>query len=541
MNPIPTEEAVNPRMNDNTTARYSVNRSSHLGGTYVTQINNEQLNIWSHTTKTKQDAICSNIHSLPPVTMVPHMTYDASRARQRNINSHNNIDIASAPDDADVAAGNAVVDGGNMYIPSGILKRNGGTVADFDCKTANGPSGADSRMMVLGINISHLNDNSRFLVCAGGVFGFSLVYGFLQELISVTIYGRQLGLFLAVVQFCGYTSWSYLFRNVERKNRQDSGFYNRKGVVTSCMTPSSSSLSLPGMDNDSVPNLANTAMLKSGIPTQMYIGLSVVRAVDLGMTNLAMQYLNYPAKTLMKSSRVVFTMLFGVIIARKKYSRFNYFVVALMVTGLALFLHADSHSSAVFQPIGIVMLSISLMCDGAISNISESLMRQYNVGQDEYIFRLYSLALGAITVAAAYKGDLWDGIQFMMVPGTLEEIESGSTPTWDVLSKIIVVFLFSSTGFFGSSCSAAITKEYGALTMSITSTARKATTLFLSFAMFKNACSFEHIVGIVLFIAALVVKSLGSGGEKKKSPKSHIFGERNGNIELGTSHLARVV
>jgi hypothetical protein len=71
-------------------------------------------------------------------------------------------------------------------------------------------------------------------------------------------------------------------------------------------------------------------------------------------------------------------------------------------------------------------------------------------------------------------------------------------------------------GFFGSSCSAAITKNFGALTMSITSTARKATTLFLSFFLFNNVCTLEHIVGVIIFISALTAKSL----RRSKDPMS---------------------
>jgi len=229
------------------------------------------------------------------------------------------------------------------------------------------------------------------------------------------------------------------------------------------------------------------------------------------MTNLAMQYINYPAKTLMKSSRVVFTMLFGVLITRKKYQFMDYFVVLCMVAGLVIFMHADATSSAVFQPSGVIMLTISLLCDGAISNMSESIMRNYGVGQDEFIFRMYSIALIAISAAAAVKGDFQLGMLWMMQPGTYDEMMQGvpaAEATWSVSGKIAVVVLFSSMGFFGSSCSAAITKHFGALTMSITSTARKATTLFLSFFLFNNVCTMEHILGVVIFISALAAKSL---------------------------------
>ena len=192
-----------------------------------------------------------------------------------------------------------------------------------------------------------------------------------------------------------------------------------------------------------------------------------------------------------------------------------------MVSGLIIFMHADAKSSAIFQPIGIIMLIISLTCDGAINNMSEAIMIQYNIGQDEFIYNLYSIAVCGIILAAAIRGDLFEGIiSYMMTPGTIDEIQKNvpmELRSWGAMSKCMALVLFSSTGFFGSSCSALITKEFGALTMSLTSTARKAMTLFLSFVLFHNVCTWEHISGIVLFIAALIAKSLrvskGSGSD----------------------------
>jgi hypothetical protein len=140
--------------------------------------------------------------------------------------------------------------------------------------------------------------------------------------------------------------------------------------------------------------------------------------------------------------------------------------------------------------------------------MSEAIMNKYGVGQDEFIFRMYSIALVAISAAAAVNGDLYKGIVFLSQPGTYNELDLPlDQRTWSVPAKITVMALFSTMGFFGSSCSAAITKNFGALTMSITSTARKALTLFLSFAMFDNECTLEHICGIFLFISSLLFKS----------------------------------
>ena len=145
---------------------------------------------------------------------------------------------------------------------------------------------------------------------------------------------------------------------------------------------------------------------------------------------------------------------------------------------------------------------------------------------------MYSIALVAITIVAAAKGDLREGMIFMMQPGSYghEMTLPVEERTWTVPGKVGVMVLFSSMGFFGSSCSAAITKNFGALTMSITSTARKATTLFLSFFLFHNVCTAEHLMGVFLFIAALTAKSLRRGQKgNKKGRRAHprVFEQRN--------------
>jgi len=159
------------------------------------------------------------------------------------------------------------------------------------------------------------------------------------------------------------------------------------------------------------------------------------------------------------------------------------------------------------------------MCDGAITNMSENIMNQYKVGQDEFIFRMYSIALIAIIAAAWAKGDLAEGMVWIMQPGTYEEQQNNiplEERLWTSTGKISVMILFSSMGFFGSSCAAAITKQFGALSMSITSTARKATTLFLSFLLFDNECTLQHIIGIMVFIFALTTKSIRRKNKKRK-------------------------
>jgi drug/metabolite transporter (DMT)-like permease len=298
-------------------------------------------------------------------------------------------------DDADIAAGNLVP--GSLRIPEAAPISLASLATINSCK--GHPMDLEffedmvsEPVLVLGFDISHLNRRTQFVVCATGVTCFSLLYGYLQELIAVQLFNRNLGLFLAMIQFAGYTVLAH-FLNVfvykkrirlDKKKKQLSRQHSRSlsPVSNDSLGSVVSSESSDSTDNTSQGNIIQPKKQYS-VPLQLYLGLALLRALDLAMTNLAMQYINYPAKTLMKSSRVVFTMLFGVIISGKVYYLADYLIVVCMVAGLVIFMHADAHSSAVFHGTGVVMLVVSLLCDGAISNVSETIMSKFGVGQDE--------------------------------------------------------------------------------------------------------------------------------------------------------------
>lgn len=397
--------------------------------------------------------------------------------------------------------------------------------------TAGGGGGAKQQsalphdaVVLFGLDLSPLEPWVQFAVCASGVFGFTIVYGYLQELLAVHISGRKFGLWLAWFQFGGYAFWSLVLTKVQKLRQRSGGRSAAREVGAGGGggggggTPISPAVA--GRATSALP-CPRIRVRRSGIwtagdggvPLLTYVVLSVLRAVDLGMTNLAMQFLNYPAKTLIKSSRVVFTMVLGVLIGKKQYRPRDYVAVVLLVVGLGIFLHADMRSSAIFHPLGVMMLVVSLTCDGVLQNKSEIVMREYSVGQDEFQLQLYFIAFLAMTAVTYAKGELVLGIRyFLFQPGTVKEIGSGALDQdrtiWTIPRKVGVLLLFSVTGLFGSSAAGAITKRFGALSMSITSTARKAVTLFLSFAIFHNTCTWEHVAGMVIFMGALLMKSL---------------------------------
>lgn len=228
----------------------------------------------------------------------------------------------------------------------------------------SGCDGYKTELILFGIDLSHLDASLQFIISASGVLFFNMIYGYLQELIQITIAGRGFALFLGACQFLGYAFWSYVLAKLRARSlrlRKTSGRGDSKKLYAPLSIKEDDEKDTEfhngynRFNADLQPPFRNDAK-KNVVPRGSYLALSIIRAIDLGLTNLSMKYLNYPAKTLIKSSRVIFTMMMGICIGRKKYKRSDYAMVTMLVLGLSLFLHAEMHTSAIFHPFGVAML-----------------------------------------------------------------------------------------------------------------------------------------------------------------------------------------
>ncbi len=162
-------------------------------------------------------------------------------------------------------------------------------------------------------------------------------------------------------------------------------------------------------------------------------------------------------------------------------------------------------------------------------NYAEYVMKKYDVSQDQFLFNIFSMSFIATFVFAYAMGELEDGFQsFFLLDGSIKEIDDGVSfrlhgdghppLVWSVGRKVIVFILFTLSGLCGSSSANAMSKHFGALTMSVATTSRKAFTLFISFAAFKsNKCTIHHFIGMVIFVSGLCIKSIGVGGTNSLS------------------------
>jgi drug/metabolite transporter (DMT)-like permease len=76
-------------------------------------------------------------------------------------------------------------------------------------------------------------------------------------------------------------------------------------------------------------------------------------------------------------------MLYGVTFMGKHYRAREYMSVAVMVTGLVLFLEADASSPAVFSLMGVLLMIACVFMDCCYTNLSEVVLKRYDASPEE--------------------------------------------------------------------------------------------------------------------------------------------------------------
>ena len=314
-------------------------------------------------------------------------------------------------------------------------------------------------MRVLGVDLTAWSATGQYLFCAALMCAFLLMYGVLQEKIVVQVFRRRFGLFVTLLQFTGYSAFALLNRLLfqERIRR---------------------------------------------VPMRYYVCLGAAQAVMQGLTNLSMMYLNYPAKVLFKSSRMVCTILVGALFWGRKYSRTDYCVALLMIMGLGVFVTADAQSSPDYHPTGVALICVSLTMDAVALNFQEQIMRSFEGSHDEMVLYTYGWGAVFLAITTTFTGNLAKGLAFLQ--GGMSNDDVGAQP---VLADVIFqMMLFTACGFIGVSLVTALTKRFGALISALTTTARKAMTLMLSFVIFPKPVATGHVVGSLLLIFAMLFR-----------------------------------
>ncbi|VVC96339.1 adenosine 3'-phospho 5'-phosphosulfate transporter 2 [Leptidea sinapis] len=304
---------------------------------------------------------------------------------------------------------------------------------------------SDNSINILCIDISKYSFLVQFTLCCFFVFTFYLAYGYFLELIFSNPEVKPVSLYITFVQFLITMSLSY--------------------VESLIRNP-----------------------IKRKVPVRTYAILAALTLGTMSLSNLALSYLNYPTQLIFKSCKLIPVMIGSIIILGKRYCFLDYIAAVLMCIGLTMFTLADSKTSPNFDFIGVVVISMALLCDAIIGNVQEKAMKQFNATNNEVVFYSYAIASIYLLFITGFSGILTDGYNYCL----MESVTIYSN-----------IFFLSVCGYMGLQAVLTLVRICGATVAVTVTTMRKALSIIISFLLFSKPFVFQYAWSGLLVVLAI--------------------------------------
>lgn len=230
-------------------------------------------------------------------------------------------------------------------------------------------------------------------------------------------------------------------------------------------------------------------------PLKSYTFLTLCLMTSSALSNMSLNFINFPTKVIFRSCKLIPTMMIATIINKKIFSTIEYLCAFSISLGLIVFTVVDWTLAPAFHPIGILFVSISVCADAILPNMQERLFRKGSSRLEVTCYtNLFTLII--MTITSFMSGDLGSLVQLV-----LSDRNDGGMLT-------IYISVYTLISYVAVSSFMIIVKKYGGVTAVLLGTARKAMTLILSFCFFPKVFSFYYVIGTILVLGGLLVGAL---------------------------------
>jgi len=316
-----------------------------------------------------------------------------------------------------------------------------------------------------------LSPTIQFLILGSGVFIFFGTHNILQEAM-MKIPGFEFGVMLGYMEVVGVCLFSYLERTFVAKETKRVAPLSAYPLLTFCLLSSSS------------------------------------------LSNLALNFINFPTKVVFRSCKLIPTMLVATLVHHKTFTSTEYLCAMAVCTGLVLFAAADWRYTPSFHPVGLLLVTLSVCADAILPNAQEGLF-QKGSSRLEVTFFTNLLTLMAMTITTLISGDLIGLLQFAQGNHQL----------------CVYMTCYTCVAYFAVSMHMSVVKRFGGVAAVVLATARKGMTLVLSFMLFPKAFSWFYVFGAALVLGGLLASSLLKI-YSKQPPKQRIQSDEEEGVVL---------
>eukprot|EP00522_Entomoneis_paludosa_P000247 CAMPEP_0172473584 /NCGR_PEP_ID=MMETSP1065-20121228/68929_1 /TAXON_ID=265537 /ORGANISM="Amphiprora paludosa, Strain CCMP125" /LENGTH=367 /DNA_ID=CAMNT_0013231759 /DNA_START=105 /DNA_END=1208 /DNA_ORIENTATION=+ len=293
-----------------------------------------------------------------------------------------------------------------------------------------------------------LSTSAQFSVLVVGVFFFFGIHNLLQEAI-MQLQDKKHGVMLGYTEVLGVVIFSYLERTYVARERGQVAPMSYYPLLTACLLGSSA------------------------------------------LSNIALNYINFPTKVVFRSSKLIPTMLIASVMHRKVFSSVEYTCAMGICVGLILFAAADWELAPTFHPIGLILVTLSVFSDAILPNAQE---RLFGMGASRLEVTLFTnvFALMFYTASTLLSGDMTAAFALVCQNQTLA----------------FYYIVYITVAYLAISVHMNVVKRFGGVAAVLVATGRKGMTLTLSFLLFPKAFSWYYPIGALLVLGGLLVASL---------------------------------
>ena len=226
-------------------------------------------------------------------------------------------------------------------------------------------------------------------------------------------------------------------------------------------------------------------------PLSAYPLLMLLLMTSSALSNMSLNYINFPTKVVFRSCKLIPTMLVAKLLHNKRFPTTEYMCALAVCVGLVLFAAADWDTSPSFHPIGLGMVTMSVCADAILPNAQEKL---FQMGASRLEVQAFTnwFTLVAMTITTLLSGDLL---------GALEHTRRSRQ-----LQLYWLVYTF--VAYIAISVHMMVVKKFGGVTAVLVATGRKGMTLVVSFILFPKGFSWYYPVGASLVLGGLAAVSV---------------------------------
>ena len=179
-------------------------------------------------------------------------------------------------------------------------------------------------------------------------------------------------------------------------------------------------------------------------------------------SNLALNYMSYPAQSLLKSSKMVPVMLMRIVTVGQRYTLQEYIQVFVITGGICSFMLFEdgAKSGKETSLIGLALCVVSLILDGFTGPTQERINAQHRPSMAQMMFFLNFWAILLVLTLLLLTGQLWTGLRFFAnYPEVLPEVA-----VFSLLSALGQAAILVTVLNFNSLILTTITTSHGKLT-----------------------------------------------------------------------------